>query len=198
MFTGFNSFPFSGSITVCKGLCQVLALSMIIGGCASKTTPSLGEAPQSRQEASPSNNPEAASAEQKLPEIGVPQQELERRKGPTLESFLTPELTSPSPEMLERLELRGYSGGLTTLENRWEVTADLFNTHPIQGVRFQVRSLFFREDGTLTDYTPWIEVVIRPRQTHHYRAISGSVVARKELLQIAEFEVVQPEELRNP
>lgn len=110
--------------------------------------------------------------------------QLARRETPGLEAFTTPELQVIPQEAHGSLEIRRYFTDITSLENKLEVRVDFFNANQGKKIQFEVRTLFFREDNSLADFTDWIAQEAAPRQFARYSSITASPVASKELVQI--------------
>lgn len=87
-------------------------------------------------------------------------------------------------ELSKLIELREYQFEPDSDDGRPEVSLRFFNRHEKDPIVFDVRTLFFREDGSLIDATAWMEASALPRQSYRYRAFSFSKFATKELVQI--------------
>jgi len=89
------------------------------------------------------------------------------------------------PDILRNtIEIRNYSYGLTEIEERPEVRLDVFNRLDDRPVTFEIRTLFFRGDGTVIDATEWAQATAEPRQFYRYRVISFTPYVESEQVQL--------------
>ncbi len=118
------------------------------------------------------------------------QQQLARKEAPDYSAFSTWELVAIPEPARNALEVRGYKTEMTRLENKLEVQAEFFNADRARRMMFEVRTLFFREDDSLVDYTEWVPQTAAPRQFARYSVLSASPYAAKELIQIKNFTLI--------
>lgn len=95
---------------------------------------------------------------------------------------------APAPvdieELARVLEIRNYRAIHEDIGGQLEVDLSVFNIQRDRHLAFEIRTLFFREEGGLVDATPWTEAVAAPRRAFRYRAVASSPMARSELVQI--------------
>lgn len=102
----------------------------------------------------------------------------------TREDFLTLVEGGVPDALRNSVEIRNYAFELTRIEELPEVRFDLFNRLGERALTFEVRTLFFREDGTVLDATEWVRATAPPRGTYRYRAMTWSPYAFSEQVQI--------------
>lgn len=100
------------------------------------------------------------------------------------EDFLTLVRGGVPDDMRNTIEIRDYRFGLSDIEELPEVRLNLFNRLDDKPVTFEIRTLFFREDGSVIDATRWARVVAPPRQAYRYSAITFTPHAVSEQVQV--------------
>lgn len=100
------------------------------------------------------------------------------------EDFLTLVEGGVPEAMRNTIEIRAYRFGLSEIEDRPEVRLNVFNRLDDKSVTFEIRTLFFREDGSVIDATRWARAVAPPRQAYRYAAITFSDHAVSEQVQV--------------
>lgn len=121
------------------------------------------------------------------------ERQLARKEAPDYAAFTTRELLFIPEEAVSALEIRSYEADITTLEEKLEVKVGFFNADRGKVMEFEARTLFFREDDSLADYTDWVPMEAEPRQFAPYAVITASPYATKELVQIKNFRLVEKE-----
>ena len=99
--------------------------------------------------------------------------------------------------MKNALEIRNYAFGPSKNEELPEVRLEVFNLAEAKDLTFEIRTVFFREDGSAIDATDWVKATAPPRRAYRYRAVAYSKFAVKEQVQIRLLtEQDRPEESR--
>ncbi len=117
-----------------------------------------------------------------------------KREKSTMDAATSPTLTradflsltdgSVPDELREALEVRDYTFTPAQDGDLPLVKLDLFNVSSEKELAFQIRTVFFREAGTMIDASEWATVHIPPRQSHFYRCQSFSPFAASEQVQL--------------
>jgi hypothetical protein len=141
-----------------RTLLPVAALCVALAGCASKSGPGLAGAA-------------AEPAE-------------DRRAFVTKDDFLTLVAGGVPAEMRNTIEVRHYRAGANIYTDLHEVELEVFNLLEDQPIDFEVRTLFFRKDGTILDVTEWATATAPPRRGYHYRSMAFSPYATSEQVQL--------------
>jgi hypothetical protein len=156
-----------------SGVLSAAASALILAACAS-TSPDPPKA---------STAPEPPAAAQSAPRTAEATPEPEGDLV-TREDFLTLVDGEVPEELKNALEIRNYSFDRTRIEERPEVRLDVFNLSNDTLLEFEIRTLFFREDGTIIDATEWARATARPRRSWRYQAISFTPWAVSEQVQL--------------
>ncbi|MEQ8820406.1 MAG: hypothetical protein RLY93_09175 [Sumerlaeia bacterium] len=109
----------------------------------------------------------------------------------TAEDFLRLLPGGQVPEELKKtLEIRNYEFLQPSDEDAYltvdlpEVRLNVFNRRETGVAHFEIRTIFFRQNGTVIDATPWTRGTVEPRKSFHYRAAAHSRFAVREQVQM--------------
>lgn len=103
---------------------------------------------------------------------------------PTIDDFIALVDGAAPGELARTIEVRGYKTQITEIEKRLEVQLSVFNRLRNQPIEFEIRTLFFRADGSIIDATPWARATAPARTTYHYRALAHTDFAEREQVQV--------------
>lgn len=82
------------------------------------------------------------------------------------------------------VEIRNYAFNRPEPPETPEVRLEIFNVLADRKVTFEIRTLFFREDGTVIDATEWEAAEAPPRGAFFYRASTFTPYAASEQVQL--------------
>ena len=82
------------------------------------------------------------------------------------------------------IEIRNYQTDITRIEGLPEVSLEVFNRLDEQPITFEIRTLWFRADGSIIDASEWVKATVPPRAGYPYRALCFTEFAEKEQVQI--------------
>jgi hypothetical protein len=111
-------------------------------------------------------------------------QAVPRAQWPKLEDFLTVVSGQVPDELKNTVEIRRYEFQRSRFDDKPFVHLEVYNLLEDKPLAFEIRTLFFREDGTLLDTTEWARATARPRSAYRYRASCFSNYGAKEQVQI--------------
>ncbi|MDK2971037.1 MAG: hypothetical protein PWP23_792 [Candidatus Sumerlaeota bacterium] len=111
-------------------------------------------------------------------------QAVPRNQWPKLDDFLTVVSGQVPDELKNTLEIRHYEFQRSRFDDKPFVHLEVYNLLEDKPLAFEIRTLFFREDGTLLDTTEWARATARPRSAYRYRASCFSNYGAKEQVQI--------------
>jgi len=100
------------------------------------------------------------------------------------ETFLTLVDGGVPDELVQTIEIRNYATRITRIEQLPEVRLDVFNRLNEEQLTFEIRTLWFREDGSIIDATEWVQATVNPRTSYPYRAMTFTDFAKREQVQI--------------
>lgn len=89
------------------------------------------------------------------------------------------------PDILKNtIEIRHYSVEITRDEELPELRLELFNRLEDEPLHLELRTLWFRQDGSLIDASTWAHALIPPRRAYRYRCLAYSPYAVREQVQL--------------
>lgn len=169
----------------------ILAAAMLGAGACSDPAPSgqvAGQTPAPVATTRPAAASQTRSAGPPSPDELLARrpvnQAVPKEEWPRLEDFLTLVSGQVPEELRQRVEIRGYEFQRTTFENMPVVRLEVFNLHDTDPLTFEIRTLFFREDGVLLDTTEWARASAPARGAYRYRAVCFSPLATTEQVQV--------------
>ena len=123
--------------------------------------------------------PESVTADRKPEVAGKSESNLVKK-----EDFLTLVEGEVPIELKTAMQVRNYSFGVGEDGGKPELRFQVFNLSESEMLTFEIRTLFFREDGSVIDVTPWSRASVNPRQTWRYAAVPFTPYAVDEQVQL--------------
>ena len=79
------------------------------------------------------------------------------------------------PDVLKNtVEIRDYGVEITKDEQLPELRLQLFNRLVDKPLHLEIRTVWFREDGSVIDASAWAKALVPPRRAYRYRCLANS------------------------
>lgn len=150
------------------GVPLLIVAGLLMGGCFGPA-----RAPEASAEAA---RPQAKSQSKAAP--------VAPRQTPKYEDYLLLHGGYVPEELRQTIEIRDYGFEVSDVGEKPNVRLKVFNLLDEESITFEIRTLFFREDGQLLDTTEWVRASAPPRKAYRYRAICFSELGVREQVQI--------------